>query len=334
MAYDMNGLKIKVLGIGGGGSNTTDSIKKSNLVGIETYSINTDNQALVNSEADCKIHIGEKLTNGLGAGAIPEIGREAAEESRETLINKIAGADIVFIASGMGGGTGTGAAPYIASLARELGILTIAVVTKPFSFEGRSRMEKAVEGIRKLNEIADITVVIPNQKLIEEHNDKFIEEAFTIPDEVLKVAVESLIRVLKSESRVSQAIDLNDLIATLQDKGLAVMGIGESNDPELSPRDNLINALNIATTSNILDIGIRGAKQFIVLIGGNINTILAEEQSIVEQSIIQTLGYTDVRFVVTYREENEKEEYERSVTLIATGYTGNASDGILETEYK
>lgn len=330
MTYD---LKIKVLGVGGGGSNTTDFIKKSNMKGIETYSINTDNQALEQSSADTKIHIGKTLTKGLGAGAIPEIGRAAAEESREELVTEIEDADIVFVASGMGGGTGTGAAPYIAGLAKELGILTIAIVTKPFSFEGRTRMEKAVEGIAKLNEIADITVVIPNQKLIEEHEDKYIEEAFTIPDDVLRVAVESLIRMLDSNSQVGQSIDLNALIATLTDRGLAVMGIGESRDPELSVEENLSTALNGATTSNILDVSIRGAKQFIVLLGGNLDSIMAGETEIIHEQLTQKLGYNDFQLVVTYRDEEEAEEYERSITIIATGYVGNTSDGILETEH-
>lgn len=330
MSYD---LKIKVLGIGGGGSNTADFIIKSNMKGIETYSINTDNQALEQSNAATKIHIGKTLTKGLGAGAIPEIGRAAAEESRDELIGHIQDADIVFVASGMGGGTGTGAAPYIANLAKELGILTIAIVTKPFSFEGRTRMEKAIEGISKLNEIADITVVIPNQKLIEEHEDKYIEDAFTIPDDVLRIAVESLIRMLDSNSQVGPSIDLNALIATLTDRGLAVMGIGESRDAELSTEENLINAIDIATTSNILDVSIRGAKQFIVLLGGNIDTVMAGEREIIHEQLVAKLGYDDFQVVVTYRDEEETEDYGRSITIIATGYVGNASDGILETEY-
>lgn len=330
MSYD---LKIKVLGIGGGGSNTADFIIKSNMKGIQTYSINTDNQALEQSKAETKIHIGKTLTKGLGAGAIPEIGRAAAEESREELIEHIQDADIVFVASGMGGGTGTGAAPYIASLAKDLGILTIAIVTKPFSFEGRTRMEKAIEGIAKLNEIADITVVIPNQKLIEEHEDKYIEDAFTIPDDVLRIAVESLIRMLDSGSQVGTSIDLNALIATLTDRGLAVMGIGESKDPELTTEENLSNAVDIATTSSILDVSIRGAKQFIVLLGGNIDTVMAGETDIIHDQLVEKLGYSDFQLVVTYRDEEEAEEYERSITIIATGYVGNTSDGILETEY-
>ncbi len=330
MTYDIN---IKVLGIGGGGSNTADFIIKNKMDGIKTYSINTDAQALDQSKADVKIHIGKTLTKGLGAGAIPEIGRSAAEESRNEIIEHLQGADIAFVASGMGGGTGTGAAPYIASLAKELGILTIAIVTKPFAFEGRTRMEKAIEGIARLNDVADITVVIPNQKLIEEHEDKYIEDAFTIPDDVLRVAVESLIRVLDSNSQVGQSIDLNALIYTLTDKGLAVMGIGESKNQELTVEQNLLAALDAATSSNILDVSIRGAKQFIVLLGGDIETITPYEEILIRENLVAKLGYDDFQVIVTYRDQDESEEYERSITLIATGYVGNASDGILETEY-
>lgn len=329
MSYD---LKIKVLGIGGGGSNTADFIIKNNMKDIQTYSINTDNQALMQSKAETKIHIGKTLTKGLGAGAIPEIGRAAAEESREEIINHIKDADIVFVASGMGGGTGTGAAPYIASLAKELDILTIAIVTKPFAFEGRSRMEKAVEGISKLNDIADITVVIPNQKLIEEHEEKYIEEAFAIPDDVLRVAVESLIRMLDSNSQVGQSIDLNALINTLTDRGLAVMGIGESKDEELTVEENLANALNLATSSNILDISIKGAKQFLILLGGDIQNITAGENDLIREQLVSKLGYDDFQMIVTYRDEEEAEEYERSITLIATGYANNSAENVLDTE--
>lgn len=330
MAYDLN---IKVLGIGGGGSNTADFIIKNNMKNIQTYSINTDAQALDQSSAATKIHIGKTLTKGLGAGAIPEIGRSAAEESRDELVSAIEGADIVFIASGMGGGTGTGAAPYIASIAKEMGILTIAIVTKPFAFEGRTRMDKAIEGIAKLNDIADITVVIPNQKLIEEHEDKYIEDAFVIPDDVLRIAVESLIRVLDSNAQVGQSIDLNALIAVLTDRGLAVMGIGESRDQDLSVQENLERALDTATTSNILDVSIRGAKQFIVVIGGNLNSITAQEKIFIEEYLAEKLGYNDFQVVTSYGDDEGLEDYVRSITIIATGYVGNSSDGILENEY-
>ena len=194
----MKNYNIKILGIGGGGSNTVDYIVNSNIFNnVETYAINTDAQALENSKADKKIHIGEILTKGLGAGAIPTIGKKAAEESVEQILEELRGADIVFIASGMGGGTGTGAAPYIAELSKKLGILTIGIVTKPFTFEGPSRMKMAVEGIKILEKVTDVTIVIPNEKLIEQHYDKYLEEAFKLPDEVLKQATEVIVTLLE-----------------------------------------------------------------------------------------------------------------------------------------
>lgn len=325
-------VNIKVLGVGGGGSNTADFIVDSKLKNVETFSINTDAQALEQSRADKKIHIGKTLTKGLGAGAIPEIGKNAAEESREEIIENIEGADIIFVASGMGGGTGTGAAPYIASLAKETAKLTIAIVTKPFAFEGRSRMEKAVEGITKLNEVADITVVIPNQKLVQEHQDKYIEEAFAIPDEVLRIAVVSLIRMLNSNARVGSSIDLSTLTNSLRGKGLAVMGMGESKDQELTSTENLHIALEKATSSNILDVSIKGANQFIVLLGGNLNSINASEQNYIYAFLDQVLGYDDYLAFIAYRPEDDAPDYERSITLIATDYRGQESNEILKIE--
>ncbi|MFV0425400.1 MAG: cell division protein FtsZ, partial [Bacilli bacterium] len=274
--------KIKVFGIGGGGSNTTDFIIKSKLKGIETYSINTDAQALENANAEHKIHIGKELTKGLGAGALPEIGRKAAEESHEELALALEGADIVFIASGMGGGTGTGAAPYIAEISKSMGILTIAVVTKPFAFEGVSRMNMAIDGLKRLETQADVTIVIPNEKLIENHKDKYIEDAFVLPDDILKTAVDSIIRMLDAVSNVGVNVDLNTLKVALKDKGLAVMGIGESEASDLTPAENLQEALKKAVDSNILEISIKGATQFIVLIGGNIEYLTPSEAEDVE----------------------------------------------------
>ncbi len=325
-------IKIKVLGVGGGGSNTTDFIVNSKMSNVETIAINTDAQALEQSRAATTVHIGKTLTKGLGAGAIPEIGRAAAEESRDEIIRLIQGADIVFVASGMGGGTGTGAAPYIASIAKDLGILTIAIITKPFGFEGRTRMQKALEGIQKLKSVADVTVVIPNQKLIQEHEDKFIEEAFTIPDEVLKTAVESLITMLNSHSQVGSSIDLNSLIATLTDQGLAVMGMGESGDEQLSELENLHLALDAATSSSILDISVKGATKFIVLIGGNINYITPAESQYVTDYLYEKLGYDEFFVVPSFRDESNFDEFQRSITIIATGYPQSLNDSMMEME--
>lgn len=320
---------IKIFGIGGGGSNTTDFIIKSKLKGIETYSVNTDAQALENANAQNKIHIGKELTKGLGAGALPEIGRKAAEESHEELMNALKGADIVFIASGMGGGTGTGAAPYIAELSKSLGILTIAVVTKPFAFEGVSRMNMAIDGLKRLETQADVTIVIPNEKLIENHKDKYIEDAFVLPDDILKTAVDSIIRMLDAVSNVGANVDLNTLKAALKDKGLAVMGIGESEASDLTPAENLQEALKKAIDSNILEISIKGATQFIVLIGGNLEYLTPSEAEDVINFLAGKLNYP-FRITTTFKDIPEADESFKSITLIATGYDSTRSDLIYE----
>ncbi len=320
---------IKVFGIGGGGSNTTDFIIKSKLKGIETYSVNTDAQALENANAQSKIHIGKKLTKGLGAGALPEVGRKAAEESHDELISALDGADIVFIASGMGGGTGTGAAPYIAELSKGLGILTIAVVTKPFAFEGVSRMDMALEGLKRLETQADVTIVIPNEKLIESHKDKYIEDAFVLPDDILKTAVDSIIRMLDAVSNVGVNVDLNTLKSVLKDNGLAVMGIGESESTDLTPAENLKEAVKKAIDSNILEISIKGATQFIILIGGKLEYLTPSEAEDVTNFLMEKLNYP-FRRIIAFKDIPEVDESFKSVTLIATGYDSARSEMIYE----
>lgn len=316
----MNDYKIKIFGIGGGGSNTVDYIVKSDtLNNIETYAVNTDAQALENSVAQKKIHIGRELTKGLGAGAIPTVGRKAAEESIEEIIEELKGADIVFIASGMGGGTGTGAAPYIADISKKLGILTIGVVTKPFKFEGPSRMHMALEGLKVLEKVTDVTIVIPNEKLIENHRDKYIEDAFKLPDEILKIATDSIVRILDSVSNVGMNIDLNTLRNTLKDQGLAVMGIGESDNKDLTEVENLIQAVNNAIESNILEISIHGAKKIIILIGGNLNFLTPGQIQEVEKYIYSVLNY-DFQIAIGFKDHPEAEQSFKSITIIATGY--------------
>lgn len=316
----MNDYKIKIFGIGGGGSNTVDYIVKSDtLNNIETYAVNTDAQALEHSLAEKKIHIGKQLTKGLGAGAIPTVGKKAAEESIEELIEELKGADIVFIASGMGGGTGTGAAPYIADISKKLGILTIGVVTKPFKFEGPTRMHMALEGLKVLEKVTDVTIVIPNEKLIENYKDKYIEDAFKLPDEVLKIATDSIVRILDSVSNVGMNIDLNTLRNTLKDQGLAVMGIGESDNKELSEVENLIKAVDNAIDSNILEISIHGAKKIVILIGGNLNFLTPGQISEVEKYLYAVLNY-DFQIAIGFKDHPEAEQSFKSITIIATGY--------------
>lgn len=311
--------KIKVFGIGGGGSNTTDFIVEK-IPNVETYAINTDAQALESSKAHNTIHIGKVLTKGLGAGAIPEIGENAAAESKEELLEAIDGADVVFVASGMGGGTGTGAAPYIAGLAKEKGILTIAVVTKPFAFEGKGRMKKAVAGIKKLNDTADVTVVIPNQKLVEDHLDDYLEEAFERPDKVLRNAIDSFIKMLTSKSSISSNIDLNTLNSTLRNQGLAVLGTGHSSTDEYTLEQNLRQAILLATESKMLDISLSGASDFIVLIGGDIETIIASEEIIVKEELLKITNNENNRVSIAYEHVDGVSPNYRAFTVIATGY--------------
>ncbi|MGL4588712.1 MAG: cell division protein FtsZ [Mycoplasmatales bacterium] len=310
---------IKVLGVGGGGSNTVDYMVKSKLKNIQSYAINTDSQALEQSKADYHLHIGKTLTKGLGAGALPEIGRAAAEESREEIKEILVDSDIVFIAAGMGGGTGTGAAPVIAEIAKSMGILTIAVVTKPFSFEGPSRLDMALNGISNLESVTDVTIVIPNEKLVQNFRDKFIEEAFELPDEILKKGVETIVTMLDTINNLDANIDLNTLRNGLRDKGLAVMGIGESNNPELSASQNSIKALENAIDSNILEISIHGAKQIIILIGGNLEYMTYDVITEVRKYLVRELG-DDITIVQGLKDEADGDENFKSVTIIATGY--------------
>ncbi len=310
---------LKVLGVGGGGSNTVDFLIQNKVESIQTYAINTDDQALKNSKADVKIRLGEKTTKGLGAGALPKVGRLAAEEAKESLIKELMGADVVFIAAGMGGGTGTGAAPYIAALSKELGILTIGIVTKPFSFEGSSRMHMALEGLKELEANTDVTIVIPNEKLVAQHRDKVIEDAFILPDEVLQTAIVTIVQVLETVSPYSANVDLNTLRTTLIDKGIAVMGIGHSNNEECLPAENTTMALDNAIGSEILEISIHGAREFIILFRANPETIIFSELGLIESHLTNQLGYP-IRCTLIVKNEENFSDVERGITLIAVDY--------------
>lgn len=327
----MKNYDIKIFGVGGGGSNTVDYIvENTEYKDITTYAVNTDAQALEQSKANKKIHIGKELTNGLGAGAVPTVGKKAAEENINELVEEITGSDIVFIASGMGGGTGTGAGPYIAEVSKRLGVLTIAVVTKPFIFEGPSRMDMALEGIKELERVTDVTIVIPNEKLIENHKDKYIEDAFVLPDEILKTATESIVQILDSVSNVGINFDLNTLKNTLRGQGLAVMGVGESNNQELTEGENLIKALENAIESNILEISISGAKKFIVLVGGDLDYITPGQIDEVTNYLSKLLNY-DFRIVTGHKDYPGVGPSYKSITIIATGYEDtNLTNRIVE----
>ncbi|MCB4791395.1 MAG: cell division protein FtsZ [Elusimicrobia bacterium] len=264
---------IKVIGVGGGGSNAVNRMVSAGVKGVEFITINTDVQALRKSVASIRIQIGEKISRGLGVGGNPSIGQQAAEESesKERIKETLIGADMVFITAGMGGGTGTGAAPVIAEIARSLGILTVGVVTKPFEFEHRIRLFQAEEGIKNLKNFTDTLVVIPNEKLFTIVDDKTpIEDAFRIVDDVLRQAVQSISDVITTPGEIN--VDFADVKTIMKGSGEALMGMGEG-----SGENRAVEAASRAISSPLLDdVSIEGAKGVLVNITGNRKTSMVE----------------------------------------------------------
>lgn len=272
---DNDDVVIKVVGIGGGGNNAVNRMIDEGVKGIEFISVNTDKQALVSSMAHRQIQIGEKLTRGLGAGAKPEVGKEAAKESRTQIINELEGTDIVFVTAGMGGGTGTGAAPIVASIAKELGILTIGVVTKPFAFEGRVRMKNAEEGIKNLHESVDTLITVPNDKLLQivQQNTSMMD-AFSMADSVLKQGIQSISDLIKMPGLIN--LDFADVSSIMKDKGLAYIGIGSANG-----ENRALEAAKQAIQSPLLETAISGAKGILLNIasGGDLTLFEVSDAS-------------------------------------------------------
>ena len=248
--------QIKVVGVGGGGNNAVNRMIEVGLKAIEFIAINTDKQALKGSNAQNIIQIGEKLTRGLGAGADPEIGKKAAEESRDDIAQAIRGADMVFVTAGMGGGTGTGAAPIVASVARELGILTVAIVTKPFTFEGRKRMVQAEAGIAELKDCSDALVVIPNDKLLEENLG--VIDAFKLADDVLKHGVQGISELIVVPGLIN--LDFADVKRVMKNTGYAHMGVGRA-----SGKNRAEEATRMAINSPLLETSIEGAGAYCLI---------------------------------------------------------------------
>lgn len=251
-------INIKVIGVGGGGNNAVDRMIRSGIKGVEFVAVNTDKQQLFNSQATHKVQIGEKLTHGRGAGAKPEIGKKSAEESREEIANALRGTSMVFVTAGMGGGTGTGAAPVIAAIAKEMNILTVGVVTKPFAFEGRRKMEAAEMGIAELREHVDSLVVIPNERL------KYVSEtkislfnAFEVADDVLRQGVQSISDLILVPGMMN--LDFADVTTVMKDAGYAHMGVGCASGP-----DKAAKAAEIAIASPLLETSISGATGVII----------------------------------------------------------------------
>ena len=249
--------KIKVVGVGGGGGNALNCIVAAGITDVDYIAVNTDAQALKKSKATTKIQIGQKLTGGLGAGGRPEKGEGAAQESKDEITENIKGADMVFITAGMGGGTGTGAAPVVAQIAKEMGILTVAVVTKPFDFEGAMKQKRAENGIKNLLENVDALIVIPNQKLLTGKENLTMRQAFALADDILKTAVSSVTELILGEGDIN--VDFADVKSIMSNAGYAHMAIGHGEG-----KDKVQDAVNQVISSPLLETSIRGAKRLLL----------------------------------------------------------------------
>ena len=306
-----NIVQIKVIGVGGGGGNAVNRMVTMGVQSVEFISINTDKQALFRSQATHKIQIGEKLTRGQGAGSKPEIGSKAAEESAEEVAAILKGTDMVFVTAGMGGGTGTGAAPIIARIAKELGILTIGIVTKPFLFEGRRRMEQAEIGIANLREQVDSLVVIPNERLKYVNDQKItLVNAFTVADDVLRQGVQSISDLIKLPGVVN--LDFADVTSVMREAGYAHMGVGRA-----SGKDKATQAANAAISSPLLETSINGARGVIINISSSPDIGLEEVE--IASEMIKEAAHEDANIIWGAAFDEDMND-EMNVTVIATGF--------------
>lgn len=306
--------QIKVVGVGGGGNNAVNRMIAAGLKGIEYISINTDKQALYLSKAGQKIQIGEKLTRGLGAGANPEIGEKAAEESKEEIVQNLKGADLIFITAGMGGGTGTGAAPIVAEVAKELGILTVGVVTKPFAFEGKKRYMQADVGINKLRDKVDTLVTIPNDRLLQVVDKKTpITEAFKVADDVLRQGVQGISDLITTPGLIN--LDFADVKTIMLNKGLAHMGVGRA-----SGENRAVEAAKKAIQSPLLETTINGSTGVLLNITGGSDLTLFEVNEAADQ--VKQAADPDAN-IIFGAVINEDLKDELVITVIATGFDKN-----------
>ncbi|MBO4433158.1 MAG: cell division protein FtsZ [Clostridia bacterium] len=314
-----NVVQIKVVGVGGGGGNAINRMVDAGVRGVEFVAINTDKATLFHSKADQKIQIGEKSSNGMGAGGNPDNGRAAAEESRDEIIAAIRSADMIFITAGMGGGTGTGAAPIVAAIAKELGILTVAIVTKPFAFEGRKRMSQAEAGIAALSEQVDSLVVIPNERLslVSEQKITF-KNAFIIADDVLRQGVQSISELINVTALVN--LDFADVKSIMLDAGYAHMGVGVA-----TGRDKAEQAARAAVTSPLIETSMDNARGVIISITGSEDIGLEEVE--LASSIISDMAHPDATIIWGAQLDENLEDTIR-VTVVATGLgEGKKKDG-------
>lgn len=304
---------IKVIGVGGGGNNAVNRMIASGLKKVEFIAVNTDLQALQRANAGKKLSIGSKLTNGLGAGGVPDVGEKAAEESREEIKNALQGADMVFITAGMGGGTGTGATPIVAQIARELNALTVAVVTKPFDFEGRQKMKLAEAGIEKLRNEVDTLITIPNQYLLKIVERKTpIREAFLMADDVLRQGVQGISELITEPGEIN--IDFADVRTIMKGRGDALMGIGVGHGDNRAV-DAATNAIN---NPLLEDAHIEGAKGILVNVSGGEDLSLSEYEEVIK---IITANADSDALVIPGQSIKEELEDEIKVTVVATGFT-------------
>ena len=314
---EKNPARILVIGVGGAGNNAVNRMIDENVEGVELIAINTDKQALALSRATTKIQIGEKLTKGLGAGSKPEVGASAVEENREEINDIIKDADMVFVTCGMGGGTGTGAAPVVAEISRNLGILTVGVVTKPFSFEGRPRMTNAMNGIAKLSENVDTLIVIPNDRLLQICDKRTsIPDALKKADEVLQQGVQGVTDLINKPGLIN--LDFADIQTVMRDKGVAHIGIGSG-----SGDNKAVDAIKQAMDSPLLETTVEGATDIIVNFSGNIGIVEAYDAI---TYLTEVAG--ENANIIFGTVDNDAAGDEVSITIIATGLDDDAQAAV------
>jgi cell division protein FtsZ len=317
----IHGARIKVIGVGGGGNNAVNRMIAAKVEGVEFIAANTDVQALQTSNAPVKLQLGVKLTSGLGAGANPDVGRRAALEDSDKIIEALEGADMVFVTAGLGGGTGTGAAPVIASLASEMGALTVAVVTRPFGFEGKRRMQQAERGMQELLESVDTMIVIPNEKLLAVARDAGFFESFRIADDVLRQGVQGISDIITIPGIINR--DFADVKTTMAGMGYAVMGTGISSGP-----NRAVEAAMSAMASPLLEAGaIDGARGILINITASNSIKLSEVNE--ASSIIQSAAHEDAN-IIFGAVQDESMGDQIKITVIATGFKQTSSESMNE----
>ncbi len=321
MGHDSGVVNIKVVGVGGGGNNVVNRMVRTGTKNVDFIAVNTDKQALAVSSATYKIQIGEKLTNGQGAGSDPEVGRKSAEENRTQISKALEDADMVFITAGMGGGTGTGAAPIVADIAKEMGVLTVGVVTKPFRFEGSRRMMRAEEGIKELKGKVDSLVIIPNERLKLATDQKItMLNAFEIADDVLQQAVQSISDLIKNTGFIN--LDFADVTAVMKDAGRAHMGVGRA-----AGKGKAEEAARMAISSPLLETSINGARGVLINVTGSMDIGLEEVET--AANLVQEAAHPDANIIFGAAFDETLED-EIRVTVIATGFDEDA--GTLPSE--